>query len=339
MRIGIIGCGAIARFRHAPECMLNPQIEIAGFFDLVKDRAKEMAGKYGGRVYEAYENMISDEKVDAVIVCTSNATHAEVTIKSLKAGKHVLCEKPMATTVDDGILMSKTSKECGKLLMIAQNQRMDAAHIKAKEIIKSGIVGKVVSFRTEFSHSGPENWGVDKTKGTWFFNKSMAILGAMGDLGVHKIDLMRWMLEDEFASVTAVMGAFDKRTSEGKPIGVDDNAICLLTTQNGAIGTITASWSNYGSVDNSTTIYCSNGVVKILAEQEYGVEATLKSREKILYSLPEQVKSGIVDAFADAVINKKESPISGEDVVKTLKVVFSAMEASSTGSKVLMKYL
>lgn len=338
MKIGIIGCGAITRLRHAPECKLNPDIEIAGFFDLVKDRAKEMIELYGGKLYEAYEDMLADDEVEGVIVCTSNATHAEVTVKSLKAGKHVLCEKPLATTVEDGILMAETSKECGKLLMIAQNQRLDTAHIRVKEIIKSGMLGKVISFKTEFSHSGPENWGVDKTKNTWFFNKNSAILGAMGDLGVHKIDLMRWILDEEFVSISAIMGAFDKKTADGEPIGVDDNAICLLATQSGVIGTVAASWSNYGIVDNSTTVYCSNGVIRTLAAQEYGFEVIQKSGEKIHYKLPEQTNSGIVNAFADAVINGKPSPISGEDAVKTLRVVFSAIDASNAGQKIFIKY-
>ncbi len=338
MKIGIIGCGAITHFRHAPECESNPNIEIAGFFDLVVDRAQELVERYGGRVYKTYEDMLEDETVDGVIVCTSNATHAEVTIKSLKAGKHVLCEKPLATTVEDGNAMDKTAKEVDRLLMIAQNQRMDIAHMKAKEIISSGVLGKVIFFKTEFSHSGPENWGVDKTKNTWFFNKNAAILGAMGDLGVHKIDLMRWMLEDEFVNISAIVGAFDKKNTDGDPIGVDDNAICLLETSSGIVGTVTASWSNYGIVDNSTTIYCANGVIKIYQTPKYLVEVTKKNGESILYKLSEQTRSGIVDAFADAVANGKESPISAGDAVKTLKVIFAALEASESGNRVSIEY-
>lgn len=338
MRIGIIGCGAITRFRHAPECESNPNIQISGFFDIFEDRAAELAGIYGGKVYKNYEDMLKDIDVDGVIVCTSNATHAEVTIKSLKAGKHVLCEKPLATTVEDGIAMDEVATECGKLLMIAQNQRMDIAHMKAKEIISSGELGKVIFFKSEFSHSGPENWGIDKSKNTWFFNKNSAILGAMGDLGVHKIDLMRWMLGDEFVKISAIVGALDKKSSDGEPISVDDNAICLLETSKGIVGTVTASWSNYGAVDNSNVIYCENGVIKIGVSPNYGVEVTKKNGESILYKLPEQIRSGIVDAFADAVENGMESPISANDAVKTLRVIFAALEASKSGSRITIQY-
>ncbi len=338
MKIGIIGCGAITCFRHAPECDSNPDIEIAGFFDLVENRASELAGRYGGRVYKNYEDMLNDKEVDGVIVCTSNSTHAEVTIKSLQAGKHVLCEKPLATIVEDGIAMDKAAKDAGKLLMIAQNQRMDAAHVKAKELISSGVLGKVIFFKSEFSHSGPENWGVDKTKNTWFFNKNSAILGAMGDLGVHKIDLVRWMLEEDFENVSAIVGAFDKKDADGNPISVDDNAICLLTTKNGIVGTVTASWSNYGLLDNSTKIYCTNGVIKINEAPQCGVEVVWKNGETVSYKLPAQTRSGIVDAFVDAVVKGKESPISAGDAVKTLKVIFAALKASESGIKVPIEY-
>lgn len=338
MKIGIIGCGAITCFRHAPECESNPDIEIAGFFDLVESRAGELAQKYGGRVYKTYEDMLNDKDVDGVIVCTSNSTHAEVTIKSLKAGKHVLCEKPLATTIEDGIAMDKAAKDADRLLMIAQNQRMDAAHIKAKEIISSGVLGNVISFRSEFSHSGPENWGVDKSKNNWFFNKNTAILGAMGDLGVHKIDLMRWMLEEEFLNVSAIVGSYDKKDADGRPISVDDNAICLLTTKSGIVGTVTASWSNYGFVDNSTKIYCANGVIRINETLQNGVEVVWKNGENVLYKLPVQTRSGIVDAFADAVANGKASPISAGDAVKTLRVIFAALKASESGNRVSIEY-
>ncbi len=338
MKIGIIGCGAITRFRHAPECESNPNIEIAGFFDLVEGRARELVERYGGKVYAAYEDMLEDAEVDGVIVCTSNATHAEVTIKSLEAGKHALCEKPLSTTVADGISMGETAKKAGRLLMIAQNQRMDITHVKAKEIISSGVLGKVISFKTEFSHSGPENWGVDKTKSTWFFNKNTAILGAMGDLGVHKIDLMRWMLEEEFINISAIVGSFDKKDAQGEAIKVDDNAICLLETNSGIIGTVTASWSNYGLVDNSTTIYCTDGVIKIYAAPLHEIKVIGKNGENVLYELPEQTRSGVVDAFEHAIANGEESPIPAEDAVKTLKVVFAAIEASESGSRVSIEY-
>ena len=101
VNIGIIGCGKIAQVRHIPEYAANPGAQLAAYYDLNPARAAELAKKYGGKAYASVEELLADKKIDAVSVCTSNVTHAEITIAALKAGKHVLCEKPMATTLAD----------------------------------------------------------------------------------------------------------------------------------------------------------------------------------------------------------------------------------------------
>ena len=105
MKVGIIGCGKIAQMRHIPEYADNPSSEIAGYFDLNYERAKELADRYGGRAYATVDELLADEAIEAVSVCVANNAHAEMTIKALEAGKHVLCEKPMAVTLDDCIRM------------------------------------------------------------------------------------------------------------------------------------------------------------------------------------------------------------------------------------------
>ena len=97
--IGIIGCGKIAQVRHIPEYNDNPDAKLVAFYDLNAARAKALAEQYGGRAYESVEALLADPNVDAVSVCSANASHAEITVAALEAGKHVLCEKPMATTL------------------------------------------------------------------------------------------------------------------------------------------------------------------------------------------------------------------------------------------------
>ena len=98
VKVGIVGCGTITMVRHAPEYYNNPDAEIAGFYDIVPERAAELAGKFGGKVYETCDELLADTTIDAVSICTANDTHAEYTVKALAAGKNVLCEKPMATS-------------------------------------------------------------------------------------------------------------------------------------------------------------------------------------------------------------------------------------------------
>ena len=135
IKVGIIGCGKIAQVRHIPEYAANPHVEVYGFYDINQDRTAELAEKYGGKAYASYQELLADESIEAVSVCTANHAHAEVTIAALKAGKHVLCEKPMAVTLEECEAMVAAAKESGKYLMIGQNQRLAKAHAKAKELI------------------------------------------------------------------------------------------------------------------------------------------------------------------------------------------------------------
>ena len=330
MNIGIIGCGKITRTRHGPECYNNSKINIAGFFDVIPNRAKELVEQYGGRVYISYQDMLADKQVDAVIVCTSNATHASITIDALNAGKHVLCEKPISINLEDAILMRETSRDTDKMLMIAHNQRYDLAHIKAKEILKSGVIGDVITFKTEFSHSGPDNWSIDSGNSTWFFNKDEAFLGSMGDLAVHKIDLMRWFLEDRFVSVMASVKTLDKRDASGNLIGIDDNAVCILTSKNGVIGTVHSSWTNYGIMNNSTIFYGTKGVLKIYHNPKYSISVET-DLGVMTHKLNEQKNSGVVDAFVEAIITGESSPISAEEGIRGLSVILAAIKSCKEG--------
>ena len=171
IKVGIIGCGKIAQKRHIPEYLENPESEIGGYYDLNQARAAQLAGQFGGKAYASYQELLADKSIDAVSVCTANHTHAEITIAALKAGKHVLCEKPMATTLEDCEAMVRTAQEQHKILLIGQNQRLAKAHQKARELIASGAIGKIITFRTTFGHGGPETWSIDPGKNVWFFDK------------------------------------------------------------------------------------------------------------------------------------------------------------------------
>lgn len=128
LNVGIIGCGKISQYRHIPEYLANEHTKISGYFDLNKERAENLAKEFGGKVYDSYQELLANQNIDAVSVCTPNISHAEISITALKAGKHVLCEKPMATTLEDCQAMVDTAREQSRFLMIGQNQRMAKAH-------------------------------------------------------------------------------------------------------------------------------------------------------------------------------------------------------------------
>ena len=302
VRIGVIGCGKISQVRHIPEYEANPNAQLVGLFDMNVERARALAAEHGCRAYDTLEDLLADPKIDAVSVCTSNATHAESTIAALKAGKHVLCEKPMAITIED-----------------------------------AGKIGDVLTFRTTFGHGGPETWSVDPGTGSWFFDPKRAAMGAMADLGVHKTDLVQWLIGQKVVSATAKVATLDKRDAEGNLVGVDDNALVIYTMDGGAMGTMTASWTYYGPEDNSTVLYGTKGIMRIYADPAHSIEVDLKCGETEYYDVEaiqtndNQTASGVIDAFVDCLERDVEPAVSGESVLAAMRAVFASVESSKTG--------
>jgi predicted dehydrogenase len=332
IKVAVIGCGKIAEKRHVPEYANNPNVEFVAFCDPVLARAEHFANEYGGKAYSNYEDMLKNEKVDAVSVCTPNYLHAHASIAAANAGAHVLVEKPMAVTEEETAAMIEAARANGVFLMVGHNQRLMPAHVKAKEILDSGILGKVLTFRTAFGHPGPEGWSVDG-RNSWFFRKKEAIMGAMGDLGVHKADLIRWMLSDEVTEVAAMVGTLDKEGTD-----VDDNAICLLRMRSGAIGNLVASWTSYKGEDNSTILWCQNGVMKIGTDPNDQVIVELRDGTVNKYQAGEiatnekQTSSDVIDVFVNCIVNDSAPSISGEEGARSLKVILAAFESEATGS-------
>ncbi|MFP7492396.1 Gfo/Idh/MocA family oxidoreductase [Terribacillus saccharophilus] len=332
LRVGIVGLGSIARNRHLPELEQNPNTEITAVCDVVPSRSEEIAKAYHATAYTEYEELIEDPRIDAVIVCAANHLHAPVSIAALEAGKHVLCEKPMATTLEEADAMIAAQKASGKLLLIAHNQCFVPSHQKARKMIKDGDLGKIYSFRTTFGHGGPEQWSIDG-KNSWFFDKEKAYIGALGDLGVHKSHLIEFLLDEPIQEVAAFVDTLAKPYAD-----VDDNAVAVLRTKSGIIGTLTASWSYVAEEDNSTIIYGEKGVIRLEDSPEYSMVVEYHNGDRSYHSLgaiqtndaETQSNSGVVDAFASCVLNNSsECPITAEKGRSALAVILAALDSDS----------
>ncbi|QQE79155.1 Gfo/Idh/MocA family protein [Alicyclobacillus sp. SO9] len=327
LRVAVIGCGSIAKHRHIPEYASNPAVQLVAFCDVVLERAQRYAKEYGAAAYGSYEELLAKESVEAVSVCLPNYLHAPVSIAAANAGAHVLCEKPMATSVAEAQSMIQAAKDNNVSLMIGHNQRLMPPHVKAKEILQQGYLGKVVSFRTAFGHPGPEGWSIDG-KDSWFFDKDRAFIGAMGDLGVHKTDLIRYLLNEEIVEVGAFVDTLVKENTN-----VDDNAVCIARTASGTVGTLAASWS-YQKEDNSTVLYCENGVMRINDDPVNQVIAHLSNGTVEKYEVgaaatnEKQTNSGVIDAFVSGLQAHTQPEIPGEEGLKSLNVVLAMIEAS-----------
>lgn len=333
LKVAVIGCGSIAQHRHLLEYDANEHVDLVAVCDIVEERVSEISKKYGAKAYTDYKQLLEKEKVDAVSVCLPNYLHAPVSIAALNAGCHVLCEKPMATSKEEAEEMIAAAESNNKKLMIAHNQRFVPSHQKAKQLIESGEIGKVYSFRTAFGHGGPEGWSVEG-ESSWFFKKDQAFIGAMGDLGVHKADLLRYILGQEFVNVA---GFVENNAKEN--ITVDDNAVCILRTEKGIIGTMAASWAYNSSEDNSTIIYGEKGTLRLEDHPHYSLVAEFSNGDVINYQLGKiqsndeggQSNSHVIDHFVDGVLYNKDILITGEEGMKSLEVILAAVESSQTG--------
>lgn len=307
VRVAVCGGGAVAQARHLPEYAANPNAGIAGILDFNRERAEELCERYGGRAYASLEEVLEDETVDAVSVCTPNVTHADYTIRALKAGKHVLVEKPMALDLAETRAMIEAQKETGKILMLGHNQRLVKAHVKAKELLREGAIGELLFFQCNFKHAGPETWSADPGAATWFFRKDKANFGVMGDLGAHKIDLIRYLTDSEIKSVFANMMTLDKKLPDGTPIELEDNG---------------------------STIYGTKGVMKIFGDYVDDIVLEMRDGVQVKYSVgaiqtnQNQTKSGVIDEFIASILEGREPIVTAIDGHNTLAVIETSMRSA-----------
>ena len=334
VNIGIIGCGKIAQVRHLPEYATNPNARLVGYYDKNRERAVQMAEKYGGKVYGSYYEMLNDPEIDAVSVCVENRNHAEITNAALYSGKHVLVEKPMAVTLAECESMVAAAEFNGKHLMVGHNMRFDPVHRRAKELIESGVIGDIITFRTTIGNAGPEGWSPDRD--AWFFDKDKAAMGALSDLGIHKLDLLQYLTGQTVIETTAKVMTLNKHDDHGHFIGVDDNALCILRMNGGAVGTMAASWTVYGKECNSTCLYGTKGIMLIYNNNNPAAPIEVRNLDgtSTTYNIPPETNSGVIDEFVAALEQNREPEVSGREALSTMRAIFGSIKSSEIGRTV-----
>lgn len=162
----------------------------------------------------------------------------------------------------------------------------------------------------------------------------------MFDLGIHKVDIVRYLLNDEIVEAAALGGTLDKKTSDGQPISVDDNAVAVFRTAKGAMGQMAASWTYYPRENNSTRVYGTEGMICIFEDGKAPLVVTDLHGNDVSYDVEgiqtneNQFASGVIDAFVRDIAENKEAEISGKDVCNSMRAVFAMLESMQTGKKV-----
>ena len=205
IKVAVIGCGTIANSAHIPAYLKNENVEIKYFCDIIPEKARMCVEKYGcGTAVEDYHDFLNDPELDAVSVCTHNDFHSIIAIDFMKAGKHVLCEKPAARILSEALEMQKVAHETGRILNIGVCNRFNTYVNKIKEIIDAGELGEVYQVYASFrAHRSIPGLGGD------FTTKASSGGGALIDWGVHYIDLILYCCGDP-APLSASGEAFSK---------------------------------------------------------------------------------------------------------------------------------
>ena len=276
VRVGFIGCGGIANGKHFPGMSTQEGVDMCAFCDLIIERAEKAAKEYGtpdAKVYTDYKELLADPTIDAVHVLTPNIAHCEITIAALEAGKHVLCEKPMAATEADAKKMLEARDRTGKMLTIGYQYRHFAENQVAKKVVDDGWLGDVYyAEATYLRRRGVPTWGV-------FTDKSKQGGGPLIDIGTHALDLTLFLMNNY--DVEYVVGtSFEKlgrlldpehqgqNNYRGEPdpwnnesYDVEDLAVGMIKMKNGAVINLRASWAvnmaaEAGANDQATVNLC-----------------------------------------------------------------------------------
>ena len=328
LNIGVISCSVMAQL-HMKAVIDHPNAELYMICDINEALLNETAAKYNiSRKTTDYRQMLADPAVDAVIIVTPDQTHREISVAALEAGKHVLCEKPMAVTLAECESMVAAAERNGKHLMIGHNMRFDPVHRRAKQLLDRGVIGDVITFRAVLGNAGPEGWSGDE--GTWFFDKNKAALGALSDMGIHKVDLIQYLLGQKVIETTAKVVTLNKRDNEGQLIGVDDNALCILRMSGGALGTMAASWTIYGHECQSTCLYGTKGIMLIYSEPSSPIIVSDMEGNRTSYNLDVPHNgTGVIDEFVDALVHDREPEVSGREALTVMRTIFASINSSN----------
>ncbi|MYL53920.1 gfo/Idh/MocA family oxidoreductase [Pontibacillus yanchengensis] len=315
MKVGMLSFAHMHAFSYAKSIVKRHDVELIGIFDDDAERGREVSDQFGVRYYDSLDAFLSTD-VEAVIVCSENIKHKPFVIEAARAGKHVLCEKPLATTKKDALEMINVCREEGVQLQTAFPVRYNESMVKAKQAVERGEVGDILSMRGT-------NRG--KNPGGWFVEEEQSGGGAVLDHTVHIIDMMRWLLEDEIEEVYAEVDTFFAEKA------IDDAGLMTLKFKNGVLASHDPSWSRSATFptwgDATIEVIGTKGRIYADAFADY---LHVYSNETG-YSQPfvgPDMDDRLVEDFIRAVKEDKTVTITGEDGMHAMNVALAAYRSA-----------
>jgi predicted dehydrogenase len=319
-RFAVVGCGTAAVHIHLP-LLRAAGVDVTVFASRSRSSAEAARDDWGsGTVVDRWEDAVVRDDVDAVVVATPNARHRDVAVAAATAGKHVLTDKPMARTAAEADEMIAAADNHGVVLVPFQNTRFMAPFVAAHDVVAAGRVGDVTGVRAAFGHGGPQDWAPNAT---WFFDKDSAGGGCLIDLGVHVIDLVRYVTGDDIVEVGALLN--------GVAGDVETDAQLLIRLRQGAIGSVQASWLSRPGPDHQLTIIGTDGTLHLDSRTALTLIPTDGKREHV--ELPEHTNSPL-DEFLAAVRGEHAPSVTAADGRAAVAVVEAAYKSARDGTTV-----
>lgn len=328
--VALVGAGAIASRRHIPEFLSNPYVEAVVLADREHDRVHKTAKAFGIQEYvwgdNAWESLVTDPRISAVCICTPNVLHAPIALMAATHGKHVLVEKPMATTVEDADRMINVANEHNVILMVGHHRRLQGCYRLAKSLLASGWLGKPKSITATLKQPGPVEWAPGST---WFYQDVSSGGGVLFDIGIHMADIVTWYMNMVPITVKVLVSGAGTFT---------ESALCIGEFENESTVVLDVSWGTT-IPQKGVTVHCERGAilvdeyaaepVKVLLSYPFKTEAVYPVPKPELNSVGES-NLGVVDHFVDCIFDRAEPlapPVGSRDA---LAFVVMALDALSS---------
>ncbi len=328
LKVGIVGTGRIGKVHTMSIMNYLPEVEVKGVTDIYLDSAKEWASQTGiSTVYGSYQELVADPDLDAVLVCSSTDTHAEIAIAAANAGKHVFCEKPVDLSVEKVEAVIEAAKKAGVKLQIGFNRRFDHNFRKVKELIDNKTIGDLQILKITSRDPSPPPIEYVKVSG-----------GIFMDMTIHDFDMSRFLTSSEAEEVYVSAACMvDPAIGEAGDV---DTALITIRFKNGAICVIDNSRKAAYGYDQRVEAFGSKGKVEITNDHPstavWSTEEGVFS-EKPLYFFLERYMDSFAEEmkqFVKALVDNTETPVTGFDGLQPIKLGLAARKSVAEGRPV-----
>jgi myo-inositol 2-dehydrogenase/D-chiro-inositol 1-dehydrogenase len=340
-KVAIVGAGFIAQVHLESYHRFVPDAEITAVYSRTAGRAEQLARRYGvPSWFTDVDQLLARAECDIVDICVPNNLHADVVTRAAAAGKHVICEKPLAVTLEEADAMIAACQRAGVKLMYAEELCFAPKYERVRQLVRDGALGRVYQLRQCEKHSGPH--------ADWFYDVTQSGGGVLMDMGCHAMAWFRWMLgghpkvESVYATMSTVL--------HGERGQAEDNVVAIVEFEGGVIGIAEDSWAKLGGMDDRIEVYGTGGVsyadlfagnaalTYSDAGYDYALEKAGSTRGWTFTVFEEAFNQGYpqeLQHFVDCVRKDTQPLVTGEDGRAVLEIIYAAYESAGSGRKIV----